>query len=210
MVALATGSTSLAGQLDAQQRQDLAVVVLAGGCVTDLARQNEVSRKFIYQQKEQAQQALQESFTPSAPDEKVLFYLPVTKKWLYGVVLGLLLTCRSSFRGIQQLLADHFGYSLSLGTIHNISARAIEQARAINQAQDLSAIRYGAPDEIFQASQSVLVGVDLQFTYRYLLELAEHRDADTWALALLPLQEQGLQLERTVADGGQGIRAGQR
>ena len=210
MVALATGSTSLAGQLDAQQRQDLAVVVLVGGCVTDLARQNEVSRKFIYQQKEQAHQALQESFTPSAPDEKVLFYLPVTKKWLYGVVLGLLLTCRSSFRGIQQLLADHFGYSLSLGTIHNISARAIEQARAINQAQDLSAIRYGAPDEIFQASQPVLVGVDLQFTYCYLLELAEHRDADTWALALLPLQEQGLQLERTVADGGQGIRAGQR
>ena len=52
MVALATGSTSLAGQLDAQQRQDLAVVVLVGGCVTDLARQNEVSRKFIYQQKE--------------------------------------------------------------------------------------------------------------------------------------------------------------
>jgi hypothetical protein len=70
MVALATGSTSLAGQLDAQQRQDFAVVVLVGGCVTDLARQNEVSRKFIYQQKEQA---LQESFTPSAPDEKVLF-----------------------------------------------------------------------------------------------------------------------------------------
>ena len=63
MVALATGSTSLAGQLDAQQRQDLDVVVLVGGCVTDLARQNEVSRKFIYQQKEQAQQALQESFT---------------------------------------------------------------------------------------------------------------------------------------------------
>ena len=117
MVALATGSTSLAGHLDAQQRQDLAVVVLVGGCVTDLARQNEVSRKFIYQQKEQAQQALQESFTPSAPDEKVLFYLPVTKKWLYGVVLGLLLTCRSSFRCIQQLLADHFGYSLSLARI---------------------------------------------------------------------------------------------
>ena len=90
-----------------------------------------------------------------------------------------------------------FGYSLSLGTIHNISARAIEQARAINQAQDLSAIRYGAPDEIFQASQPVLVGVDLQFTYCYLLELAEHRDADTWALALLPLQEQGLQLEES-------------
>ena len=210
MVALATGSTSLARQLDAQQRQDLAIGVLAGHCVADLARQNEVSRKFLYQQKEQAQQALQERFTPSAPDEEVLFYLPVTKKWLYGLVLGLMLTCRSSFRGIQQVLADHFGYPLSLGTIHNLSAQAVEQARVINQAQDLSTIRYGAPDEIFQASRPVLVGVDLQSTYCYLLKLVEHRDADTWALELLLLQEQGLQLKRTAADGGQGIRAGQR
>ena len=101
MVALATNSTSPAQRLDPQQRQDLAIGVLAGQCVADLARQNEVSRKFLYQQKEQAQQALQESFTPSAPDEEVLFYLPVTKKWLYGLVLGLMLTCRSPFRGIQ-------------------------------------------------------------------------------------------------------------
>jgi hypothetical protein len=210
MVALTTGSTSPARRLDAQRRQDLAVAVLAGSCVTDLARQNEVSRKFIYRQKEQAQQALQQSFTPSSEDEEVLFQLPVTKKWLHGLALGLMLSCGSSFRGIRQLLDDHFGYPLSLGTLHNISARAVEQARAINQAQHLSSIRYGAPDEIFQSSRPVLVGVDLQSTYCYLLQVVEHRDADTWALALLQLQEQGLQLERTVADGGQGIRAGQR
>jgi hypothetical protein len=54
-----------------------------------------------------------------------------------------------------------------------------------------------------------LVGVDLQSTYCYLLQVTERRDADTWALELLQLQEQGLQLKRTVADGGQGIRAGQ-
>ena len=101
-------------------------------------------------------------------------------------------------------------YPLSLGTIHNLSAQAVEQARVINQAQGLSTIRYGAPDEIFQASRPVLVGVDLQSTYCYLLKLVEHRDADTWALELLLLQEQGLQLRRTAADGGQGIRAGQR
>ena len=56
----------------------------------------------------------------------------------------------------------------------------------------------------------MLVGVDLESTYCYLLEGVEHRDADTWALALMELQEQGLQLQRSVADGGQGIRAGQR
>ena len=212
MVAFSTNSTAAASasQLDPQQRQQLAVSALAGDSVSALARQNEVSRKFIYQQKEQAQQALRDSFTPSPADEKVLFYLPVTKKWLYGLVLGLLLTCRSSFRGIQELLADHFGFPISLGTIHNISARAVQQARGINQAQDLSAIRHGAPDEIFQSSRPVLVGVDLQSTYCYLLEAVERRDAETWALALLQAQEQGLQLESSVADGGQAIRAGQR
>lgn len=212
MVAFATNPTAAvsAAQLDGPQRQQLAVAALAGDRIADLARQNEVSRKFVYQQKEKAQQALEESFTPSPADEKVLFYLPVTKKWLYGLVLGLLLTCRSSFRGVQELLANHFGFPISLGTIHNLSARAVEQARAINQAQDLSAIRHGAPDEIFQSAKPVLVGVDLQSTYCYLLEAAERRDAETWALALMQAQEQGLQLESSVADGGTAIRAGQR
>ena len=136
MVAFTTnsGTAVAASQLDSQQRQQLAVSALAGDSISALARQNEVSRKFIYQQKEQAQQALQDSFTPSPATEKVLFYLPVTEKWLYSLVLGLLLTCRSSFRGIQELLADHFGFSISLGTIHNLSARAVEQARAIIEA----------------------------------------------------------------------------
>lgn len=153
---------------------------------------------------------MQDAFTPSDDDEKILFYLPVTKIWLRGLVLGLLLTCRGSFRGVCELLGNHFGCSLSVGTIHNIVTAAVEQARAINHAQDLSAIRYGAPDEIFQGGKPVLVGVDLQSTYCYLLRAAEHRDADTWALSLMELQEQGLELQQSVADGGNGIRAGHR
>ena len=211
MVAIATStSISRASQLNSQERRELAVSALAGGSVSDLSRQNEVSRKFIYQQKEHAEQALQERFTACPSDEEVLFQLPVTKKWLHGLVLGLILTCGSSFRGIRELLGNHFGHPLSLGTIHNISTRAVATAHAINQAQDLSPIRYGAPDEIFQGSRPVLVGVDLESTYCYMLEGVEHRDAETWALALMELQEQGLQLRRSVADGGQGIRAGQR
>jgi hypothetical protein len=108
------------------------------------------------------------------------------------------------------LLDNHFGHSLSLGTIHNICTRAVATARAVNQSQDLSMIHYGAPDEIFQGSRPVLVGVDLQSTYCYLLQGVAHRDADTWAVALLELEEQGLKLESSVADGGKGIRAGQR
>ena len=119
MVAFVTSSSTYpASQLDSQERQELAVAALAGGCVSDLARQNEVSRKFIYQQKQQAEQALEERFTASPSDEKVLSQLPVTKKWLHGLVLGLILTCGSSFRGIRELLGNQFGHPLSLVSFH--------------------------------------------------------------------------------------------
>ena len=39
--------------------------------------------------------------------------------------------------------------------------------------------------------------------------IENHRDADTWGVRLLELQDQGFQPEATVADAGRGIRAGQ-
>jgi hypothetical protein len=50
--------------------------------------------------------------------------------------------------------------------------------------------------------------VDAASTYCYLLELAEHRDADTWGYYLLEAQSLGLAPERTIADAGVGLRAG--
>jgi transposase-like protein len=63
-----------------QERRDLAIQVLAGAQpVSDLAREHEVSRKFLYQQAQTAQDALIRAFDPEPKTEKVLFYLPVTK-----------------------------------------------------------------------------------------------------------------------------------
>ena len=39
--------------------------------------------------------------------------------------------------------------------------------------------------------------------------IENHRDADTWGVRLLELQDQGFQSKATVADAGKGIRAGQ-
>lgn len=64
-------------------------------------------------------------------------------------------------------------------------------------------------DEIFQAQRPVLVGVDVASTFCYLLSLEEHRDADTWGVRLLELQDQGLRPDATIADAGSGLRAGQ-
>jgi hypothetical protein len=200
-----------AKQLAPQQRRDLAIQMLAGTeTVSELAREHEVSRKFVYHQVHTAQQALQQAFEPPSPRDDVLFYLPVTKAWLRQLVLALVLICHSSYRGVVELLGDLFDYSMSLGNVHNIVRSAVPQARWINQQYDLSAVCIGAHDEIFQASDPVLVGVDTASTFCYLLSWEEHRDAETWGIRLLELVDRGFAPQAIVADGGSGLRAGQK
>ena len=55
----------------------------------------------------------------------------------------------------------------------------------------------------------MLVGVDVDSTYCYLLDLEAHRDETTWGVPLLDLAERGLDPDYTIADGGRGLRAGQ-
>jgi len=73
-----------------------------------LAQNYGVSRKFLYQQAAKASDALDDVFMPSADDQKVLFYLPVTKNWIRQFVLALVLICHSSFRGVVEILEDVF------------------------------------------------------------------------------------------------------
>ena len=63
-------------------------------------------------------------------------------------------------------------------------------------------------DEIFQAGDPVLVGVDAKSTFCFLLSLEQHRDADTWGVRLLELVDQGFAPKATIADFGLGLRAG--
>ena len=113
---------------------------------------------------------------------------------------------RPSYRGVKELLRDLFNIPISVGTIHNRLQSAAGQACAINRSQNLSAIRVGLHDEIFQGSMPVLAGVDAASTYCYLLADAEHRDADTWAVHLLYANAQGFDPDHTIADAGQGLR----
>src|SRR5271155_4745098 len=156
-----TPQTSAAGRLPPQQRQQLALDALAGDQpIAHLAQQHDVSRKFVYQQVHKAEQALAQAFAPASPaTEPVLFYLPVTEAWLKRFILALLLICHSSYRGVYELLRDLFHCNRSLGYIHGVARAAMVRARALNEQQDLAAVRIGAHDELFQASQPVLVGV---------------------------------------------------
>jgi hypothetical protein len=195
--------------MPAQVRQDLAVQALAGRQpITALATQHHVSRKFVHQQVRTAQDALEDAFATTAADEQVLFTLPVTKAWLRQFILALALLCHASFRGILELLRDLFDLRISLGTIHNILHEAVAKARGHNDQQQLTQVRIAAHDEIFQNRQPVLVGIDVDSTYCYLLSLEERRDGDTWGLHLLDLQERGLAPEAIISDDGSGLRKG--
>ena len=202
---------SVAASLSPTVRQDIGIQVLARTePISHLAVTHQVSRKFVYQQGDRAQRSLDESFAPMPEHDEVLFHLPVTKNWMYQLMLGLVLICHSSYRGVVELFRDLFDTPISIGTIHNRLEAAAETAVEINRSQDLAGIKVGLQDEIFQSNRPVLVGVDAASTYCYLLEGVEHRDEDTWGCHLLDVMAQGFDPDYTIADGGGGLRAGQK
>jgi hypothetical protein len=203
---------STAQTLNSVQRQGIALDVMAQKApITRIADCHGVSRKFVYQQKEIALNGITEAFhASSSEDPAILFHLPVTKKWIKQFTLGLILIGHSSYQGVIELFRDLFDYDISKGNIHNIVYGALAQAAQINRKQDLSQIKVGAHDEIYQAQDPVLVGCDAHSTYCYLMSLEEHCDANAWGVHLLDLQEkQGLKPDHTIADGGRMARSGQ-
>src|SRR5947207_8170745 len=96
--------TCAARFLTAQQRIDLALGCLGGRCVSVLADDHRVSRKFVYQQRHKALDALSRAFDPPADAPGTLFHLPVTTHWLRQFVLACVLVGHSSLRGAQEML----------------------------------------------------------------------------------------------------------
>jgi hypothetical protein len=198
-----------ARRFDSHQRQRLALAALGSQSIAALARDQHVSRRFIYRQRQRALQALHQAFTPPPPTaEPVLFQLPVTRTWLRQFVLCAVLIGHASLRGTQEMMQTLFDFSLSLGSLHNVVHDAIATAQTRNARQDLSAIQDAALDEIFQNRAPVLAVVDVPSTYCCLLSQEEHRDATTWGVRLLELQEQGFEPGAVIADFAKGLRTG--
>jgi len=203
-------SGSRAKSLSGEERQELALEVLAGGePISEVARDWEVSRPFIYRQVDQAQEALNQAFQPKRTGEdEVLFEFEVTRTRIEQIVLALVLGCHSSLQGVHQFFGDVFDWNVSVGQAHTIVHQAVSQAHTIHETEDLSSIRVGLHDEIFQGDP-VLVGVDAHSTYCYLLAQEESRDGTTWGVHLLDLEAKGLQVDHTITDAGSGLRSGQ-
>jgi hypothetical protein len=201
---------SRARALCATSRKRIGVAALSGAeRVTRLARLHGTSRKFVRAQRERARQAVDGAFAEPIAAPLAETFPRVSEAWVRRFVLGVVLIVHGSYRQVIELLRDLFGLSLSVGTIHTWVVQAAQRATTINRMQDLSGVRVGLHDEIFQGNQPVLAGVDAASTYCHLLQGVEQRDADTWGVHLLDAAKQGLDPEYTVADAGTGLRAGQ-
>ena len=175
--------------------------------VSELAREHEVSRKFLYQQVHTAEQALDRAFAPVPQSEEVLFYLPVTKSWLRQLVLALVFICHSSTRGVVELLRDLFDYRISLGTVHNIVHSAVAPARGIKKYTTSPAS--SSASSMSSSRRAIrLGGGRCRLDLLLLAESEEHRDADTWGIRLLELADRGFAPQATIADFGSGLRDG--
>ena len=200
-----------AAKMPEGERRDLAVRALAGSeSSTALADEHGVSRNFVYERSTRASTALAGVFSTAAnDDEKVLFECAVTPRRLEQMILALVLVGRASQRGVIEFLRDVMGWSISIGGVHDLLKAAAVRARVINESVDLSGVRVGLHDEIFQGNRPVLAGVDAASTYCCLLAKEAHRDGDTWAVHLLDAKLRGLNPDFTIADQGQGARIGQ-
>jgi hypothetical protein len=89
---------SAAASLPPAARQTLAIEVLSKTQpISHLAAQHQVSRKFLYQQGQKANEALEATFSSATDEPEVLFYLPITKTWLWQLILALILICHCSY-----------------------------------------------------------------------------------------------------------------
>lgn len=200
-----------ASLMNQTQRKNIALSSLGQEkSISQIAKDNQISRKFVYIQKNKAMTAIEQEFNIEDDDtEKVLFNLPVTKDWLKQLVCSLVFDCHSSFRGVIKAIEGLFGYSISLGNVFNIINSCVAKAKAINKAHDLGGVKTGAHDELFQHGKPVLTGVDIPTRYCYLLAQEDRRDSDTWAITLWDLEKNGFKPDRTIADCSGGLRLGQ-
>jgi hypothetical protein len=191
-------------RLTSETKKAIAFSAVEGQTITDIAKQNHVSRNTVYAQKSKAYQAINNAFE-DAKQTEVLFTVPITKSLIEQMVICLTLINKSSYRDSLQFFTDIFDYSMSIGNIFNILDRTEETGTQINNSYDLSLLKVSAADEIFHQNQPVLAVVDISSRFCAKLTKEDSRDSDSWGVALLDMIEQDYQPKVNINDQAPGL-----
>lgn len=182
----------------------IGVLALGGKPVNELVGEIDMSRSYIYEQKSNVS-----GYIESLDEEtKKGMKIEADKAFIKRSVVSLMLNCRSSIEGVQRHFEDVYNMSISVGSISGIMKEASEAAMLFDENVDLSRIKQGASDEIFQGNTPIMVSMDLDSTYAFMLKEATNRSSETWQLYMEECKEQGLELETAIIDGGSGLNAG--
>jgi hypothetical protein len=113
-----------------------------------------------------------------------------------------------SMRGIQLTLELLFGRHCALGLLSESLQAYGEVARQYNAQLTIPLPVLGEVDEILQGRQPCLTVVDGRSFLVLHLSAEQKRDATTWGLTFLELEERGVQFHDIASDGALGIQAG--
>lgn len=177
---------------------------VAGIPVAEISSASQISREYIYQQKDMVLDFIH-SLDNTSYDSCLI---AVDDRLITRLVLSLSLDCHASIEGIQRSAQAILGQHISIGKISSIIREASERAQQFDDQITLETIKQGANDEIFQGNVPVLTGIDPESTYIYLLEEAGDRTADTWELFMEDRKDHGLNLEVNISDAGTGLTRG--
>jgi transposase-like protein len=176
------------------------------GAVTALSQEYGISRTTLYDYKRQAEQAIREAFDP-AIKEQASEQAEIERARL---ILNLLMEGHASYRGIARCYECVMGESISLGTITSVVQEAGRRARAWFACHAPACMEFWALDELYDSSRRAYLSVvDPRSKAVWAVGgPMEVLDREVWALMLWYAQEQGVQCERFISDGGAAIQAG--
>ena len=184
--------------------------------VSNIAVQYQISRSYVHVLRNNASQFIHD-MEQNSLDSMNLFcnkffpdvqIIAANEQFYEKIVISMALDGFASEEGIQRFLETNFHKHFSIGKISQILNRAADRAAEFDESIDLSGIRQGANDEIFQCEMPVLTGIDPISTYIYLLQQADDRSSQTWQNAMEACKARNLNLDVSISDFGTGLLSG--
>jgi hypothetical protein len=201
-------------ELDLSTRTMLALEMLQPipqrewGRATELAQRYDVSRKFLYNLRDRALDALIEGLRPRTPGPQPQETSLRIDRMFIQRAIAVMPLLKGTVRDIQQGLRLLFGVERSVGYISQTLTAAGEQATVHNCGISVPLPILGEADEIFQGRKPCLTLVDGRSFLVVNLTPAQSRDGTTWGVTYLDLVERGIRFHDLACDGGTGLRAG--
>lgn len=199
--------------LDLSTRFELAGYMLdpmrEWGKVTDLSREYDVSRKFLYELRDKAGQSILEALTAKEPGRRANSQMiEINDSFVRRAIAISLSVVPGTIRSVQLLLNLLLGVHRATGYISQTAKKIGSEALEYNQGLSLPILALAEADEVFQGRKPCLTLVDGRSFLVLSLSAQDHRDGTTWGSVLLDVQKQGVHLVDVASDGALGIQTG--